>query len=88
MSTFDLRDAAANLPRLIELAEAGDEVVITRGGMPVARLEAVRERADHEPRRPGAWKGRIALDGSFFEPLPDGELALWEGGAAEDSPLH
>ena len=84
MATFDLREAAANLSRLIELAEAGDEVIITRGGMPVARLEPVPAHAAFAPRRPGSLKGRITVDDSFFEPLPDDELALWEGGAAKD----
>ena len=84
MSTFDLREAAANLSQLIELAEAGHEVLITRGGMPVARLEPVPARTRREPRRPGSWKGRISVDDSFFDPLPEDELALWEGRAAGD----
>lgn len=87
MSTFDLREAATNLSRLIELAEAGDEVVITRGGTPVVRLEPVSAQGELEPRRPGSWKGRIAVDDGFLDPLPDDEIASWEGHVAGDAPL-
>ena len=27
----------------------------------------------------GSWEGRISLDDGFFDPLPDEELAAWEG---------
>ena len=28
----------------------------------------------------GSWKGKIKIDDSFFDPLPEEELKLWEGG--------
>jgi len=30
-------------------------------------------------REPGALRGQIGLGPEFFEPLPEEELALWEG---------
>jgi prevent-host-death family protein len=38
MTVFSLADAKANLSRLIELVQAGEEVTITRRGRPVVRL--------------------------------------------------
>jgi antitoxin (DNA-binding transcriptional repressor) of toxin-antitoxin stability system len=47
MRTVGLADAKAQLSALIDAVEAGDEVVITRRGEPVARL--VRNTTAGEP---------------------------------------
>ena len=67
--------AKTNLSRLIERAEAGDEVVIARGKTPGVRLVAVRRRPAR--RKFGAMKGRAKVGKAFFEPLPGGELDRW-----------
>ena len=41
-STISLADAKARLSELIARAEAGEEIVVTRHGQPVARITAVR----------------------------------------------
>ncbi len=52
-------------------------MIIARGGRPVAKLTAL---APAKPRAVfGSMKGQIALTDAFFEPLPDDELALWNG---------
>ena len=56
--------------------EGGEEVVIARNGKPVARLMQVQEQGK---RQFGALKGQISIDDSFFDPLPEDELAAWEG---------
>ena len=76
MITVNVHEAKTNLSRLLAQVEAGEEVVIARNGKPVARLVACERRG--KPHF-GSWKGRIALDDSFFDPLPEEELALWEG---------
>ena len=78
MATFNVRDARTHLSRLIARAEVGEEIVITRNGTPVVRLTPVPPRGQREPREPGSWKGRISIDDSFFDPLPEDELAAWE----------
>lgn len=47
MSTVNLADAKARLSELLDKVEAGEELVITRHGRPVARLTAV-----HAPKKP------------------------------------
>ena len=47
MSTVTLADAKAHLSHLIDQVEAGNEVVITRRGKPVARITPVGA-----PRKP------------------------------------
>lgn len=62
--------AKTELSRLLEAMEAGEEVVIARAGVPVARLTPVRG----DERVPGRLAGRIAIREDFDAPLP-GELA-------------
>ncbi|MCE2464109.1 MAG: type II toxin-antitoxin system Phd/YefM family antitoxin [Dehalococcoidia bacterium] len=78
MATVNVHEAKTNLSRLLKQAEAGEEVVIARNGKPIARLVPVRKRG--KPQF-GSWKGRIRIDDSFFDPLPEEELAAWEGNA-------
>ena len=76
MIKVDVHEAKTNLSRLIAKVEAGEEVVIARRGTPVARIVRVRKQGK---RQFGSMKGRIKLDDSFFDPLPEEELAAWEG---------
>lgn len=45
MSTYSVADAKSGLPRLIDRALDGEEVVISRHGRPVAELRPIRPRA-------------------------------------------
>ena len=76
MKTVNVHEAKTHLSRLLAQVEAGEDVVIARNGKPVARLVPC------EPKRKpqfGSWKGRIKVTDSFFDPLPEEELAAWEG---------
>ena len=44
-------DAKAQLTELVRLAEAGDDIVLTRHGNPVVRLIPVKQRPNLEQRR-------------------------------------
>ena len=77
MVQVNIREAKTQFSRLLALAEAGEEVVIARNGTPVAKLVALPKKAGK--RQPGQWKGIVKLDDSFFDPLPEEELARWEG---------
>ena len=76
MVTVNVHEAKTNLSRLLMRVEAGEEVVIARNGKPVARLVIAQEQGK---RRFGSMKGLIAMDDTFFEPLPEEELRGWEG---------
>jgi prevent-host-death family protein len=68
--------AKTQLSRLLERVEAGEEVIIARAGKPVARL--VPLATDKPPRQPGQLKGRLHVPDSFFDPMSEEELALWD----------
>ena len=76
MSVVNVRKAKTRFSRLLARAEAGEEVVIARNGIPVARL--VRYENGPGVLRFGAMKGQFAVDDTFFDPLPEAELAAWE----------
>ena len=76
MATVNVHEAKTHLSRLLAQVEAGEDVVIARNGKPVARLVACKPRGK---RKFGSMKGLIKLDDSFFDPLPEEELRLWEG---------
>ncbi len=76
MVTVNVHEAKTHLSRLLARVEAGEEVVITRNGKPVARLVSAERRGR---RQPDKFRGRASVDDSFFDPLPEEELAAWEG---------
>lgn len=62
-----MHEAKTQLSKLVERAEAGEEVVITRHGTPAARLVAVAPRMDLASVR-GIWRGRVTLADDFDDP--------------------
>ena len=82
MTIVTIHKAKTELSKLLKRVEAGEEIVISRGNKPVARLAPI-ENAPIKKRVPGQWKGKFTVPDSFFDPLPEDELALWEGGGED-----
>jgi prevent-host-death family protein len=68
-------EAKRKLSELLQKASAGEEVIISRGSVPVARLVPIGEVKG--PRRPGSLKGKLVVGPEFFDSLPDDELAYF-----------
>jgi len=68
MEITNIHEAKSQLSKLIERAEAGEEVIIARAGRLVAKL--VPYRASEAPRRGGQWKGKVQIADDFDE-LPE-----------------
>ena len=75
MRVFNVHAAKTNLSELLKRAHAGEEIVIARDGVPVAKLVPLLGETDG--RKFGALAGRLKVTSSFFEPLPPDELASW-----------
>lgn len=76
MRQVGIHEAQARLSDLIDQVARGDEVVITRNDVPVARLVGTAQAT--EPRRPAHAMGVTFIAPDFDE--PDGETgALFEG---------
>jgi len=76
METVTIHKAKTQLSRLIKRASRGEEIIIARGKLPVARLTAIEK--DDGNRKPGSLKGKIKIGPEFFLPLPPEELEGWE----------
>jgi prevent-host-death family protein len=62
-----MHDAKTNLSKLVALAEAGEDVVIARGGTPVVRLVRIEASARQRPKPPASWKGKVWIDPNIAE---------------------
>jgi len=74
--------AKTHLSHLIDRVNAGEEVVITRHGRPVAHLIAAEEAPPK--RKFGTLRGKVRVAEDFDAPLPDDLLDLFEGRAKEE----
>lgn len=75
--TVNVHEAKTHFSRLLEQAHAGQEIILAKAGKPYARLVPLAPGRGH--RQPGRLRGQLSPE--FFAPLPDDELAGWEGGA-------
>jgi prevent-host-death family protein len=74
----NVHEAKTQLSRLLLRVEAGEEVIIARGGKPIARLVPLEIAPALPKRQPGRLKGLIPpIPDSFFDPMTDEELREW-----------
>ncbi len=72
MRSVNLHEAKTHLSELVGSAAAGEEIIIAKSGIAMARLVPLEKP---EPRQPGLAKGK--LTDAFFEPLSIEELDAW-----------
>ena len=70
MSTVTIEEAQAHLPDLIGNLTVGQEIVITQGKVPVAKLVSQRLVAQKRPG-PGLCKGMLTIVADDEEHLKD-----------------
>ena len=58
-SEFNIHAAKTNLSRIIERVQAGEEIVISRAGTPVAKVVPLTRRTDRTAR--GSLRGTLVL---------------------------
>ncbi|HET9864909.1 MAG TPA: type II toxin-antitoxin system prevent-host-death family antitoxin [Steroidobacteraceae bacterium] len=63
---INIHQAKTHLSRLIEDVASGNEVLIAKGGRPMARLVPLGR--DDTPRRPGMLKGKLRISDEFDLP--------------------
>jgi prevent-host-death family protein len=69
----NIHEAKTHLSRLVARAAAGEEIVISKAGTPMAKLVAYERPS--EPRKLGVWKGKAEILPGFDE--MDEEIARW-----------
>ncbi len=75
----NVHEAKTHLSRLLEDVRGGDEIVLAKSGVPVARLVPIVKPTMRELGFVDA-----VIPDAFFDPLFDDELRTWEG---QDSDL-
>jgi len=88
MLHVNVAEAKTHLSRYLDRIASGETILICRRNVPVAELRPVRA-VRTEPRPIGLAKGKIEIPDSFYDPLPDALLDLFEGegDAAASDPL-
>jgi prevent-host-death family protein len=67
MARVGMHEAKTQLSKLVERAEAGEDIVIQRNGTAVARLVPVVEEPLSLASVRGAWRGRVRMAADFDE---------------------
>ena len=70
MGLVNVHHAKTHLSQLLQEVEQGEEVVIARAGVPIARLVAW-QKPPTTVAAPGAMRGQIELSEDFDAPLDD-----------------
>jgi prevent-host-death family protein len=76
-ATVNIYEAKTQLSRLVDQAAAGKEIIIARGGKPLARLTRLNESKSKVVF--GVLKGKVKVAADFDAPLPAEVIAAFEG---------
>jgi prevent-host-death family protein len=76
MQILNIHNTKTHFSKLIERVTAGEEIIISKAGVPVAKLVSYHE--EETARTPGFWKGRVVMAPDFDE-LPAEISAAFRG---------
>ena len=79
--SVNIAEAKAHLSALIDRAAAGEEIILSRAGRPMARLMPLEEQT---PRRPGVRRHWQIPDDLFLEPMDEEDLRAAEGADTDE----
>ncbi len=78
MIRLNVHEAKTHLSKYLNRVAKGETLLLCKRNVPVAEVRAIPQAP--RKRRPfGAAKGEIVIHDSFFDPLPDELLDLFEG---------
>jgi prevent-host-death family protein len=72
---YTVHQAKTQFSRLLKEAEAGEEVIVMRGSIPVAKVVPISVVPAPKRKLAGLYRGRITFDDKALDPLNDQELA-------------
>jgi len=67
--------AKTHLSRILDRVAAGEEIILGKHGIPVAKIVPIEPAA----RKPGRLKGKIKIAADFDAPLPKNVAAAFRG---------
>jgi prevent-host-death family protein len=78
MIRLNIHQAKTHLSRYLDRVQKGEVIVLCKRNVPIAEIRGLPPTSS-KPRPLGFGKGTATLRPEFFEPLPDDELAAFEG---------
>jgi len=87
MKIVNIHEAKARLSEYLDAVSKGERVLICKRNHPIAELRAVEEKRT-APRPTGLGKGTVTIPPSFFAPLPDDELDLYDLPSIDPQPVR
>jgi prevent-host-death family protein len=72
---YTVHQAKTNLSKILKEVEAGKEVTIARGKIPIAKI--VPANTSRPQRKPGTFKGKIHESKDAWAPMAEEELRDW-----------
>jgi prevent-host-death family protein len=75
---INIHEAKTHFSRLLQRVESGEEIIIARAGVPIARIVPLETKNDARPL--GFAHGEVWIADDFDAPLPDEILKQFYGG--------
>lgn len=77
MKQVNIHEAKTHLSKLLEEVRSGEEIIISKAGLPIAKLVPILLKSGK--RKLGLLKGQVTIAADFDSPLPPDLLAEFEG---------
>ena len=78
MIRLNIHEAKTHLSKYLPKLAKGETIILCKRNIPIAEIKPIPQPS--KKKRPiGLARGKIELLPSFFDPLPEEELALWYG---------
>jgi prevent-host-death family protein len=74
--TINIHEAKTNFSKLLVRVNEGEEVIIAKAGIAIARLVPITRKI--KQRIPGSAKDKIIINKDFYKPLPKYIIKLFE----------
>jgi antitoxin (DNA-binding transcriptional repressor) of toxin-antitoxin stability system len=78
MIKLNIHEAKTHLSKYLERLAQGETILLCKRNVPIAEIRPLVARRA-KPRPLGLAKGKVQILPSFYEPLPDEILDLFEG---------
>jgi len=82
MIRLNIHEAKTHLSKYLVKVKRGETILLCKRNVPIAEIRPIKAE-NHQPRPIGLDKGRLTVPKSFFDPLPDDLLDLFEGKTPE-----
>ena len=81
MIKLNIHEAKTHLSKYLVKLEKGESILLCRRNQPIAEIRPIL--ANSSAQRPfGLAKGTVTIPDSFWDEMPEAELALYEGKGA------